>query len=118
MEHTRASEECQTLHVESRVGGRNMQTQAKKPTREQRLRRERRAARRKARRAKVGTQLGLLLKVRRWGGARPIAGRPPAGERAGVPHLRREGFQRRYPLHVVWGMRAHVWNLRSRRCAE
>ena len=53
---------------------------------------------------------------RTWGGARKGAGRPPRGERAGVPHLPRAEFPARFPLHVTVRMRDGVFGLRSRRC--
>jgi putative transposase len=40
----------------------------------------------------------------------------PNGERAGVSHLMRPALAHRFPVHATWRMRAHVWNLRSRRC--
>ena len=57
----------------------------------------------------------LDLRLRRWGGPRPNAGRKPNGAVAGVPHATRERL-RRIPVHVNWRMKVHVYNLRSRRC--
>src|SRR5260370_29389634 len=59
-------------------------------------------------------QLGLNL--RRWGGARPGAGRKPTGERAGVSHRARPALARRFPVHVTLRVRREVYSLRSRRC--
>ncbi len=62
-------------------------------------------------------QLPLLLPPRPgWGGARPNAGRKPRGEKPGLPHRTRVQVDPRTPLHVTLRTRAHVWNLRSRRC--
>jgi putative transposase len=33
-----------------------------------------------------------------------------------MSHLRRPTLAHRFPVHVTWRMRAHVWNLRSGRC--
>jgi len=61
-----------------------------------------------------GGQLGFTFRT--WGGKRRRGGRPPNGETAGVSHLRREPLKARFPLHVTWRMRDHVWNLRAKRC--
>jgi len=53
---------------------------------------------------------------RRWGGRRKGAGRKPVRTRAGVRHRRRAVLKSRFPVHVTWRMRDHVWSLRSRRC--
>ncbi len=53
-------------------------------------------ARRRTRVSKQG-----VLDFKRWGGVRPGAGRPPNGERAGVPHLRREPVASRHPVHIT-----------------
>ncbi len=63
---------------------------------------------------KMSRQLGLNL--RRWGGARPGAGRKPTGERAGVSHRARPALARRFPVHVTLRVRREVYSLRSRRC--
>jgi putative transposase len=55
------------------------------------------------------------LQFRKHGGARKGAGRPPKGERPGVPHLRRPALAGRFPVHVTVRMLPHVWNLRSKR---
>ena len=55
------------------------------------------------------------MKLNTWGGVREGAGRKPKGEKAGVPHRTRGPLASRYPLHLTWRMRDHVWNLRSRR---
>ena len=44
-------------------------------------------------------QLPLPLKT--WGGKRKGAGRPPAGAKAGVSHLKRARFPQRHPVHVT-----------------
>src|SRR5215467_13431286 len=51
-----------------------------------------------------------------WGGQREGAGRKPKGFKAGVSHASRESFHKTLPAHVTLRMRAHVWNLRSKRC--
>ena len=53
-----------------------------------------------------------------WGGRRKGAGRPPKGDKAGVPHLRREKLAASYPVHVTLRMRRGVWSLRSKRSFE
>jgi len=53
---------------------------------------------------------------RTWGGRRRGAGRPPAGARAGTPHLSRPSLAPRFPVHTTWRMDRAVWNLRTRRC--
>ncbi len=57
----------------------------------------------------------MTFQFRTWGGARRGAGRRPAGGRAGVSHLRREGPSSRTPVHVTLRLRPEVWNLRSGR---
>ena len=47
-----------------------------------------------------------------WGGKRKGAGRPPGGKRR-VRHVRREELKERFPVHVTWRMKDHVWNLRA-----
>jgi REP element-mobilizing transposase RayT len=58
----------------------------------------------------VGRQLDLFRKRRR---RKP--GRKPGKLRA-VPHRLRPRFARRMPVHVTLRVRAHVYNLRARRC--
>jgi REP-associated tyrosine transposase len=58
----------------------------------------------------------VAFKFRGWGGKRKGAGRKPKGARAGVGHRRRESLKARFPVHVTWRMREHVWGLRTRRC--
>jgi putative transposase len=55
------------------------------------------------------------FRFRTWGGKRPNAGRKPAGDRAGVSHLRRPPLARLLPVHVTVRVARHVYNLRSRR---
>ena len=55
------------------------------------------------------------LAFRTWGGRRRGAGRPPAQERAGIPHVTREAVRPYQPVHVTLRMADHVWNLRSER---
>jgi REP element-mobilizing transposase RayT len=64
---------------------------------------------------KPGRRRRLALEFRSWGGRRRGAGRKPAGKRAGVSHLHREGPNPRRPVHVTLRLRADVWNLRSGR---
>ena len=49
------------------------------------------------------------------GGKRRGAGRRPAGERAGLPHVAREAIRTGEPVHVTLRVADHVWNLRSER---
>jgi REP-associated tyrosine transposase len=56
------------------------------------------------------------FRFRTWGGARKGAGRRPRDGRAGVAHLRRMEFAKRFPLHVTVKMKEGVWGLRSQRC--
>ncbi|MEO7730940.1 MAG: transposase [Kofleriaceae bacterium] len=67
---------------------------------------------RKRRGKGVGGQL-MLLKKR--GGKRRGAGRPPKGERSGSPHRERPFHDAQYPVHVVLRVVRAVGNLR-RRC--
>lgn len=52
---------------------------------------------------------------KRRGGRRPGAGRKPKGDRAGVPHLRRESFFSSTPVHVTVRVLKGTPNLRSRK---
>jgi putative transposase len=49
------------------------------------------------------------------GGARRGAGRKPKNDKPGVPHAVRPVLSGREPVLVTLKMRAHVWNLRTRR---
>jgi len=57
-------------------------------------------------------QLGFVFKT--WGGKRKGAGRPRKGERR-VEHVTRPVLKERFPVHVTWRMKDHVWNLRAKR---
>lgn len=57
----------------------------------------------------------LAFEFRTWGGARKGAGRPPKGDKPGMPHVKRPALAARFPVHVTVRMLPHVWNLRSRR---
>jgi REP element-mobilizing transposase RayT len=59
-------------------------------------------------------QLGFQFRT--WGGKRKGAGRPPKGEKAGMPHDTRPVFRSRVPVHVTLRMRRGIWNLRAKRC--
>jgi REP element-mobilizing transposase RayT len=48
------------------------------------------------------------------GGKRRGAGRPPRGERAGVPHAARESLTAHQPVLVTMKVRSDVWRLRRR----
>jgi hypothetical protein len=50
-----------------------------------------------------------------WGGARPGAGRPPNGDRAGVSHLRRGEVTAKEPVHVTLRVQPGVRSLREPR---
>lgn len=50
-----------------------------------------------------------------WGGARPGAGRPPNGERAGVSHLKRVEITAKEPVHVTLRVQPGVRSLREPR---
>ena len=41
------------------------------------------------------------MAFRSWGGPRPGAGRPPNGDKAGVPHGTRDKLSRHYPVHTT-----------------
>jgi putative transposase len=56
------------------------------------------------------------FKFRQRGGARPGAGRKPAGPKARVSHKRRPRFEKAAAVHVTLRIAERVWNLRSRRC--
>ena len=62
------------------------------------------------------TSRQLALDLPTWGGRRPGAGRPPAGDRAGVSHAPRPRLALGHPVHVTLRVRRHVFNLRARRC--
>ncbi len=65
----------------------------------------------------AGAQLRLdLAPIFGWGGARAGAGRKPRLEQAGLPHASRPDIGSEAPVHVTLRVRAHVWNLRTRRC--
>jgi REP element-mobilizing transposase RayT len=49
---------------------------------------------------------------RTWGGRREGAGRKPAGNRAGVPHIVRPEHQKRHPVHVTLRAARGLPNLR------
>jgi putative transposase len=53
------------------------------------------------------------LVFKKWGGSRR-AGRPRRGPRRSVPHLRREDFSARHPLHVTLRVLDDVGRLRRR----
>ena len=48
-----------------------------------------------------------------WGGRRRGAGRKPAGERAGVPHLKRPRLAARFPVLVTMRLRGGLESLRT-----
>ncbi|CAN5154471.1 hypothetical protein BH09MYX1_BH09MYX1_30210 [soil metagenome] len=59
------------------------------------------------------------LRMNRHGGKREGAGRPRSSK--AMPHVARERFPPKTPLHVTLRMARHVWNLRSQRgfgCVE
>src|SRR4029077_153620 len=58
----------------------------------------------------------LKLHLPTWGGKRKHAGRKPNGVRALVSHRPRKALRQGWGVHVTLRVRAHVWNLRSRRC--
>jgi REP element-mobilizing transposase RayT len=59
-------------------------------------------------------QLSLPVRQRStWGGKRAGAGRKAKGKK-GIPHRSRPVVSR-YPMHLTWRMREHLWNLRSGR---
>ena len=55
------------------------------------------------------------LEFRSWGGVRRGAGRPPAGERAGVSHVLRAKLATRFPVHVTTRLLQGLPTLRNRR---
>ncbi len=67
----------------------------------------------KAKQLSLMTNSGRLRKDGR-GGARPGAGRPPKGKRAGAPHLKRPAVTRHEPVHVVSRVAPEVGRLRKR----
>src|SRR5687767_15030791 len=48
-----------------------------------------------------------------WGGKRRGAGRKPAGERAGVPHVKRPRLVVRFPVLVTMRLRGGLESLRT-----
>jgi REP element-mobilizing transposase RayT len=55
---------------------------------------------------------------RTWGGARAGAGRPPKGDRAGMPHQRRPALRNTHPVHVTLRVSREVGRLRRRRAYQ
>src|SRR5690242_13982764 len=55
----------------------------------------------------------LRLPLKSWGGKRRGAGRPTAGARAGVSHLRRPDVAHRHPVHVTLRLREGLGYLRG-----
>ena len=55
---------------------------------------------------------------RTHGGARPGAGRPPKGDKAGEPHLRRPSHQKKHPLHITIKVAPDVGSLRDRELVQ
>jgi len=51
---------------------------------------------------------------RTHGGARPGAGRPPKGDKAGEPHLRRPPHHKKHPLHITIKVAPDIGSLRDR----
>lgn len=64
------------------------------------------------RRTKAASQAEFPLRARGWGGRRRGAGRRP-GPDPRIPHLRREAFASRHPLHVTLKVRRDLPSLRS-----
>ncbi|HET9624708.1 MAG TPA: transposase [Kofleriaceae bacterium] len=64
--------------------------------------------------AQPASQLSLLPARKPHGGKRRNAGRKPAGNRAGSPHLERPTLAARHPVHVVLRAVDAVGNLRRR----
>jgi REP element-mobilizing transposase RayT len=60
----------------------------------------------------------LELPLRTWGGRRRGAGRKPAGQKAGVPHVARAELKSRHPVHVTMRLESGVPNLRRRPLAK
>ena len=56
-----------------------------------------------------------VLPFKKWGGARPGAGRKPKGEKAGVRHATRAALASRYPAHVMVKLRKGLPRLRRAR---
>src|SRR6185312_11109195 len=52
-----------------------------------------------------------------WGGKRAGAGRPPKGDRAGVPHVTRPSLSKQHPVHVTLKLQKGLPNLRTRKLA-
>lgn len=55
---------------------------------------------------------------RTHGGARPGAGRPPKGDKAGEPHTRRPSHQKKHPLHITIKVAPDVGSLRDRELVQ
>ena len=55
---------------------------------------------------------------RTHGGARPGAGRPPKGDKAGAPHTRRPSHHKKHPLHITIKVAADVGSLRDREMVQ
>ncbi|HZX97512.1 MAG TPA: hypothetical protein VFE90_23550 [Myxococcales bacterium] len=65
----------------------------------------------------------MTLRLPEWGGKRKGAGRPrtrphPGLEGPGVPHLRRDAFASRHPVHVTMKLQPGVGYLRSHQRAK
>ncbi len=50
---------------------------------------------------------------RTWGGRRDLAGRKPARERAGMPHVARPEHAKRHPVHVTMRAARRLPSLRT-----
>ena len=62
----------------------------------------------------MGRSRQQAFEFQTWGGRREGAGRPPKGERSGVPHERRPALSRHHPVHVTLRTVAEVGRLRTR----
>ena len=60
----------------------------------------------------------LKMNYRARGGARPGAGRKPAGLKAGVPHRPRAALASRHPVHITVKLKKELGNLRRKRSFE
>src|SRR5207245_8382407 len=59
----------------------------------------------------------MQLQLPTWGGRRKRKRRRKEQRRlAKVPHRKRPALLARHPVHAMWRVLPHVWNLRSRRC--